>query len=396
LIKNFSQTKSKIERVYYIDWLRVMAVLLLILFHSARIFDIWDPFYVKNATRSSFLSYSVITVLNQWQIPLLFLLAGASTWFALGIRSGRQYAAERFKRLLLPFLFGILVIVPPQAYLARFQNPGYLDTFLQFLPDYFHIRGDLSGYTGLFTPGHLWFILFLFVFALVALPLLLYLRTDSGRKRISDLATLTEKPGGLLWFILPLVLAGALPDIGGKNPFVYITLFVYGFVLVADGRFQESLDRYRWPALILSLITIAGLILLEVVKLPTPKYSWGDILSFLLRTSNTWFWLIAILGFGRRYLNRTNPFLRYAAQGSYPFYILHQTVIVIIGYFVVQGTESVTVKYLLIVIASLIATTLLYDLMVKRTNLTRYLFGMKPMSKTRAASPSEQPAMNKV
>jgi glucan biosynthesis protein C len=394
-VKNDSKLELKFERVYYIDWLRVTAVLLLILFHSARVFDIWDPFYAKNATTSSFLSYSLITFLNQWQIPLLFLLAGASTWYALRIRSGRQYVAERFKRLLLPFLFGILVIVPPQAYLARFQNPGYHDTYLQFLPDYFQIRGDLTGYSGLFTPGHLWFILFLVVFALAALPLLLYLRSDGGDKRISRLAAVIEKPGGLLWFLLPLVVAGALPDIGGKNPFVYITLFVYGFILVADDRFQATLDRYRWAALALSLVTLAGIIILEVIKLPTPKYSWGDILSFLLRTGNTWFWLVAILGFGGRYLNRTNAFLRYAAEGSYPFYILHQTVIVIIGYFVVQGTESIALKYLFIVIASLAATTLLYDLAVKRTNLTRLLFGMKPMSKTQAPSPSEKPAFNR-
>jgi glucan biosynthesis protein C len=394
-VKNDAKSELKLERVYYIDWLRVLAVLLLILFHSARIFDIWDPFYAKNSTTSSFLSYSVITFLNQWQIPLLFLLAGASTWYALRIRSGRQYAAERFKRLLLPFLFGILVIVPPQAYLARFQKPNYSATYLQFLPDYFHIQGDLSGYIGLFTPAHLWFILFLFVFALAALPLFLYLKSEAGNRQISSLAASIEKPGGLLWFLLPLIVAGALPDISGKNPFVYITLFVYGFILVADVRLQEALERYRWSALILSLITIAGLILLEVVNLPTPKYSWGDILSFLLRTGNTWSWLVAFLGFGRRYLNRTNPFLRYAAEGSYPFYILHQTVIVITGYFVVQGTESITVKYLLIVIASLAATTLLYDLVVKRTNLTRFLFGMKPMSRTRALRPSEQPAINK-
>ncbi len=391
-----SQTISKSERVYYIDWLRVIAVLLLILYHSARIFDIGDPFYAKNAATSSFLSYAVITFLNQWQIPLLFLLAGASTWFALGFRSGRQYAGERFKRLLLPFIFGILVIVPPQAYLARFQTPGYTGGYLQFLPDYFRIRGDLTGYTGLFTPGHLWFILFLFVFALVALPLLLYLRSEGGKKRISGLASLIEKPGGWLWFILPLLIAGALPDIGGKNPFVDITLFIFGFILVADDRFRAVLDRSRWQALILSLITIAALIWLEIIQLPTPKYSWGDILSFLLRTTDTWFWLVAFLGFGQRYLNRTNAFLRYAAEGSYPFYILHQTVIVIIGYFVVQGTESIAVKYLMIVIASLAATTLLYDLVVRRTNLTRFLFGMKPLPRAPVQSPAEQPATDRV
>ncbi len=395
MMKIQSQTKPNPGRVYYIDWLRVIAVLLLILYHSARIFDIGDPFYVKNAATSSFLSYAVITFLNQWQIPLLFLLAGASTWFALGVRSGKQYTAERFKRILLPFIFGILVIVPPQAYLARFQTPGYAGGYFQFLPDYFHIRGDITGYTGLFTPGHLWFNLFLFVFALAALPLLLYLRSERGKKRISGLAALAEKPGGLLWFILPLLVAGALPDIGGKNPFVYITLFIYGYILVADDRFVVTLDRYRWPALILSLMTIAALIVLQIINLPTPKYSWGDILSFLLRTSNTWFWLVAILGFGKRYLNRSNPFLRYAAEGSYPFYILHQTVIVVIGYFIVQGTENIALKYILIVALSFAATTLLYDLAVKRTFLTRFMFGMKPLQKARASTPEELPVMDK-
>lgn len=385
-----SRTGARPERVYYIDWLRVLAVLLLIPFHSARIFDIWDPFYAKNAATSSFLSYSVITFLNQWQIPLLFLLAGASSWYALGVRTGRQYAAERWKRLLLPFLFGILVIVPPQAYLARLQNPDYHDSVLRFLPDYFRVRGDLTGYTGLFTPGHLWFIAFLFVFALVALPFLLYLRTDGGRKRISGLAVTIEKPGGLLWFLLPLLVAGALPDLGGKNPFVYITLFIYGFILMADARFQAALDRGRWPALGLAIVTTAGLIWLQMLNIPAPKYSPADVLSFLLRTGNTWFWIAALLAFGQKFLNFSNDFLRYAAEGSYPFYILHQTVIVVIGYFVVQGTESIAVKYLLIALASFAATTLLYDLAVRRTNLTRFLFGMKPLPQARIPRPSEQ------
>lgn len=391
-----TDSQNKPKRIYYIDWLRVIAVLLLILFHTARIFDIWDPFYAKNATTSAFLSYTVVTFLNQWQIPLLFLLAGSSTWYALEFRSGRQYLRERFTRLLLPFIFGILVIVPPQAYLARFQNPGYSGNYFAFLEDYFHIRGDLTGYTGLFTPGHLWFILFLFVFALTALPLLFYLRSAGGRKRISGLAAFTEKPGGLLWYILPLLVAGALPDIGGKNPFVYITLFVYGFLLVADGRFQTALDRYRWPALILGLLTLAGLIGLELVNLPTPKYSWGDILSFLLRTSDTWFWLIALLGFGQRMLNFSNRLLRYAAEGSYPFYILHQTVIVIIGHFVVKWGTVIAVKYTVIAAASLMGTVLAYDLLVRRTNLTRFLFGMKPLKSTQVPRREEQPAMNKM
>jgi glucans biosynthesis protein C len=386
----------KPQRVDYIDWLRVLSVLLLIPFHTARIFDIWDPFYTKNAATSSFLSYSVITFLNQWQIPLLFLLAGASTWFALNVRSGRQYAAERLKRLFIPFLFGVLVIVPPQAYLARLQNHSYTSTYLQFLPDYFRVRGDLTGYTGLFTPGHLWFILFLLVFALLALPLLLYFKSEGGKRRISGLAAVCEKPGGWLLFLLPLIVAGSLPDLGGKNPFVYITLFVYGFILMADTRFQTTLDRYRWAALILGLLSLVGVIALEVINLPTPKYSWGDILSYLLRSGCTWFWLVAILGFGRRVFNFSNSFLRHAAEGSYPFYILHQSVIVIIGYFVVQWQASIAVKFVLIATASLAATILLYEGVVKRTNATRFLLGMRPLPRTRIPRPSGQPEINKM
>lgn len=126
----------------------------------------------------------------------------------------------------------------------------------------------------------------------------------------------------------------------------------------ADGRFQATLDRYCWLVLILSLVTLAGLIALEVINIPTPKYSWGDILSFLLRTGVTWFWLVAILGFGKRYLYRTNSFLRYAAEVSYPFYILQQTAIVAIGYFVVQWEASIVLKYILIAGASFVATIL--------------------------------------
>ncbi len=388
--------KSKPERIYFIDWLRVLAVLLLILFHTARIFDIFDPFYVKNASTSSFLSYSIIVFLNQWQIPLLFLLAGASTWFALGFRSGKQYTMERLKRLLLPFLFGLLVIVPPQAYLARYQQANYSANYFQFLPDYFQVRGDLTGYTGLFTPAHLWFILFLLVFALVFLPVFLALKKDVGQQWISRLANWCDRPGGIYLFLLPLLVAGALPDLGGKNPFVYATLFITGFLIMANDRFSKIIDRSRFAALILGIITIACLILFEDLRIPTPKYSPADILSYLLRTTDTWFWIIAILGYGHRFLNRTNAFLRYANEATYPFYILHQTVIVAIGYFVVQWQASIIAKFSVIALASLAVTILLYETAVRRTNATRFLFGMKPLPRNRIPKVSEQTAVHKV
>ena len=106
-----ASTLSKPQRRWDIDWLRVLAVLMLFPFHTARIFNNYEPFYVKNAEWSDALTY-FIYIVHPWHMPLLFLLAGASTWFALGFRSGRQYTKERFVRLLIPFIFGLLVIVP--------------------------------------------------------------------------------------------------------------------------------------------------------------------------------------------------------------------------------------------------------------------------------------------
>jgi peptidoglycan/LPS O-acetylase OafA/YrhL len=386
---NASQDDRPLEsgtaRLNYLDWLRGLAVLLLIPFHAARVFDIWDPFYVKNAVTSRALSYGIVAFLNPWQLPLLFLLAGAASWLALRTRSGGQYATERTRRLLIPLLFGLLVIVPPQAYLVRFQGPeAFSGSYLSFLVDYFHVRGDQTGYTGLFTPAHLWFILFLFAFSLLALPLFLILK-KRGRP-IAWMADLCARSGTVGLLVLPLVplwFAGALPALGGENAFFYITLFVYGFVLAADSRFAEALDKQKRLALTLGLVTMASVIALAASSIQPPKYSAGDILSYTLRTANTWLWCIALLGYGQRFLSFGNRTLRYVSEATYPFYLLHQTVIVIVAYFVIRWQAGVAVKYGVIAISSLAATLLVYDLLVKRVGILRVLLGMKPRAASR-------------
>jgi glucan biosynthesis protein C len=378
---------DRATRRYDIDWLRIIAVLLLIPFHTARIFDIWEAFYVKNAQTNALLTYGVVGFLNQWHMPLFFLLAGASTWFALGFRSGRQYAMERLKRLFVPLLFGLLVIVPPQAYLARFQEPGYSGSYLQFLPDYFNVRGDLSGYTGLFTPGHLWFILFLFIYALISLPLFLYLKRDG--RFVRWLAKVGAKPGGILLFVLPLIIASLFPEIGGKNLLSYLVFFIFGFILVSDPGWRKAIDAHKWIALVLGIVAMAVILTVYASGVQFPRFSAGDILFYTLRSFDTWFWLIALLGYGRQYLNRNNRVLQYASEAAYPFYILHQTVIIVIGFYVVRWPVDLWVKYLSIAPGSLIATLVVYDVLVRRTNITRFLFGMKPL---KLALPAPRPA----
>lgn len=178
-----SDTPAKPQRRWDIDWLRFLAVLLLFPFHTARIFDIWEEFYARNDQTSKALTF-FIGYLNRWHMPLFFLLAGASTWFALRFRSGGVYARERFKRLLVPFIFGVLVLIPPQSYLGLRNHSDYAESFWHWFPNFFQlIPEDMDGYfLGGHTWGHLWFIAHLFLYSLAALPLLLCLKPGPAAK----------------------------------------------------------------------------------------------------------------------------------------------------------------------------------------------------------------------
>ena len=168
------------ERRYELDWLRVLAVLLLIFFHSARVFDFGD-FYVKNDTLSFGMEVFVVFI-DLWFMPLFFSIAGAAAFFALARRSGGKFLSERTKRLLVPFVFGMLVIVPPQIFCVYLQKPGNPASYISFwkyqfsVPPFTQIIAGkvddalITAYT--WETGHLWFIQYLFVFCVVALPLL--------------------------------------------------------------------------------------------------------------------------------------------------------------------------------------------------------------------------------
>jgi peptidoglycan/LPS O-acetylase OafA/YrhL len=353
------------------------------------VFDTWDPFYVKNATTSGGLTWSVIGFLGPWHMPLLFVLAGAATWYALGHRTGAQYRGERFKRLLIPFLFGVLVIVPPQAFLAaRFR--GSESSFGAFLPGYWSFKGDLTGYTGSWTPGHLWFIGFLFIFSLIGLPLFLRWR----RRPVRATWLLFAMP-----FVLLLANGMPAPMDGPQNPFYSFALFVGGFLLVADARAEDRIHRAWRPLLAGAIVTMAAVML---VWRSGVEDTWSDgslpnIAFTFFEGVNTWVWVLALLGVGHALLNRPNRALRYANEGAYPFYLLHQTVIVVLAYTVVGWNVGLWPKYGAVLLGAFVLTLGLYELVVRRTNATRFLFGLKPKPRPRLAQPtrlvtaSEQP-----
>ncbi len=310
-------------------------------------------------------------------MPLLFFIAGSATWFALGSRGPGQYLGERVRRLFIPFVFGTLVVVPPQAYLARLREPGYAASYLEFLTGYFRDFGDLTGYFGSFTPGHLWFILFLFVISSAVLPLALALRENPRSGWLARLPGWAGRPGALFLLAVPLAAMKLLPELGGKNPFFYGLLFLYGYVYMSDPAWQRATREQRTTALALAVVTSAGLMAIWGAR-PSWTSLWaGNLFVGFLETLNGWAWVVAWLGFAHAHLNFSHPVLRYANEAAYPFYILHQTVLVVLGWFVVRWALGVGMKWTGISVAGAAVTLALYEVLVRRNRLLRFLFGLK-------------------
>jgi glucan biosynthesis protein C len=269
------------QRRYDIDWLRIAAVLLLIPFHSARVFDTWETWYIKNRALSRGLS-GFVSFVSPWHMSLLFLLAGSGTWLAMRHRSGRGYAGERFKRLGVPLFFGVLVIVPPQTWIGFITHGQGYESFLASYKRYWtHGSDGLSGYAGGWTPGHLWFIWFLLMLALLALPLFLSLRGGRGRRVVEAFARAAHRPAVLMLPAIGLMLAWALTiqfdflNLSGQNPLGYLLLLIFGFMLVADQRITAAIAKHWVWMLPAGLACMGIMVAFSMGGLPWAGGNWG-------------------------------------------------------------------------------------------------------------------------
>ncbi len=411
-----------VERRRDLDLLRILLVFGLIFFHTARIFDTIDlPEGVKNES-SSMAATIFVAFFSLWGMPLMMASSGFAIWHSLRKRTGPVFLRERVHRLVVPFVFGVLAIVPLQVYLHLKQaDPAGSLTYWGFLPQFFDVRlcPDLVNAficpdpsTGLFTTAHLWFLKDLFIFSALLLPLFLYLRRQGGGAVGGSLAGFLARPGAILLLGLPVAVveAGLVTSTmgGGWNEYTYAILLVCGFLVAADTRLGQAMGRGRWIALAVGLVVegiyVVGLyILMEVYQVdPLHDYDWGSILWRVVKGLGAWAWVVAIMGFGSRLGpgrnvggSRKHPgsgetpirpslgnrAIAYAGEAFLAVYILHQTVVFGIGYYVVQWHTTALLKYAVISLASLALTLLLYEFGVRRTRVTRWLFGMRPNSK---------------
>ncbi|WP_027882489.1 acyltransferase family protein [Meiothermus rufus] len=375
------------KRLFYLDWLRLLAVFLGLVFHAGRPFDAW-PWLVKGSFLAglTFFQEALTTV----RLPLLFFVSGAATAFALGRRTARGYVLDRFKRLMVPLGVGVLLITPPQMYIWRISlspsDPQHFSgTYVQFL------TGLWLGKEGHLTTQHLWFLLYLFIFSLLVLPLFLYWRSSKGQLGLAKLEGWLHGSPVRLWLLLMAFLGvalllsvllrrhpGLVEDL--QNLLFYFFLFGLGFLLYARPSLLALVFRLRRSFLAVSLIAVTLKVYLFAVLFPREEYNHSLVFPlyhfyWILRDLGAFAAILASLAYAQKYLNKPSSFLDRARHWVYPFYIWHQTVIVVLGYFVVQWNIPAIGQYGLLLLASLVVTVFLSEA-VQHSVLSRFLFGV--------------------
>jgi hypothetical protein len=228
------------------------------------------------------------------------------------------------------------------------------------------------------------------VISLLALPILLFLRRNRGRRFISKLAVFCDRPAGLFVFALPLAfiqIALGVPFPGYQNWadfFLWLCIFVYGFILFADSRFASAIQK-QWKFTL--FIGIASLLILLVAYMTgvlsswqqTSGYSVSYVLYQLLLSIMTWSWMSFVLYFGMHFLNFSNKVTEYCNEAILPFYLLHYPIIVAITFCTLTWNINIGIQFLLVSTTALIATLVFYELCIRRIKVLRWLLGMKPL-----------------
>lgn len=370
-------------RRFELDWLRVLAIAAVFLFHSTRFFDPQD-WHVKNATTYPALQM-VAMVAIVWMMPLLFVISGAGTFYALQRRSGGEFVKDRALRLGVPLLVGIFTHAVWQVYLERTTHLQFYGSFLEFLPHYF--RG-WYGYGGNFAwmGLHLWYLEALLAYSVLLLPLFLWFRHGAGRAALSWLGDRLALPGAVYALAIPIMVLVALPNpdrfwgarnFGGWSLLGFVPLFVNGYLLVSHERLYARVTGWRWLSLAAAVGLTVGL-LAWYMAAGEPRFGTGHYtLLFALYGLCSWCWVLAIVGLAARYLHFGTRFLAEANAAVLPFYVLHQPVLLSVGYVVVRSGWPDAAKWAAIAVVSLALCVGLYWWVIRPVGVLRFLFGLK-------------------
>lgn len=375
------------NRQSYLDWLRMLAIIGVLFFHSAQPFASENKWHIMNNQTSDLFAEFTFWI-SRFRMPLLFFISGAVTYFILKKKTATQFVGLRFQRLIVPLIFGMLVIVPPQVYLERLHQ-GFKGNYFEFYLTIFKGEAYPKGNT---SWHHLWFIAYLFVYDIVAAPLFAWLTSAKAKVFIRKLDWLAEgKRVYLLTVPAIIVFSSLVLKYPQTNDLVhdwmylpyFFMFFVPGFLCMRNTKLMDSIERCRRISL---LVAFLSLIVMNYrrwndIDLENLTDNWGanpfTYLYLSIYPIIAWSWVLAVVGYGKKYLNLQHKALSYINQFVYPFYILHQTVIVILAYYVVKTTDNIESKYFFIVTVTFILCIAAFHLLIRPNKIMRYLFGMK-------------------
>jgi glucans biosynthesis protein C len=375
-------------RYEFLDWLRVMAIFVLLFFHTGMLFVGWH-WHIQNAETIPALQLPM-DLAHRLRMPLLFVIAGAGLWFASKRRGGTALIGERTWRLLVPAVVGMFLIVPPQVFIERIAHGqwsgGYLDFMVQrvfrFEP---YPAGDFSWH-------HLWFIVYLYAYVLLLVPLLLWWRRARPALRPGAWIYALAVPLGVNEALLKPLFPESHNLISDWYIFGhYLLLTAYGIVLASmPGAWDWLAARRRWSLAFGTLVLTGGLALIEAGVIVRDTAVDSVMANFF-----TWLWLLVFLGYGRQHLSFGNRLLCWARDASYPVYILHQTVIIVIAYTVIQQPWGPWAKYGVVLVATLVVCVLIYELLLRRFALLRAMFGIKITARPPKRVPEVQSSLTR-
>jgi glucan biosynthesis protein C len=387
---NHSLQSSTNTRLVELDWLRVLVFGLLIFYHVGMLYAEGWGWHYKSSYSSKFIT-NIMLWSNQWRMSLLFLISGAAVSFLLASQPWGQFICKRVPILLLPLVFGMLVVVVPQVYVEA-NSKGIIDcpNFWNFWYAYLDqhspefVTHKTIGSMQL-TWNHLWFLPYLLAYTIIVWAVYPLLSAASLAPFWLSLANKTP-----MWMVvvLPIVISyfiGLLLD--EKNPVTHnfihdwfnharsLLVFLIGFVLVRMPLIWSCFASLRWRFLLTALFTYSYILF---------SFNGGSLgdeqiaktINRIFWTANGWFWMLALLAWAQHFFTKSNSVLRYLNGGVYCFYILHQTLIIVIAYFLVPKKLGALVEPLLIIFLVAIACVLLFE-GIKRVPFVRILFGVR-------------------
>ncbi|TNE67905.1 MAG: hypothetical protein EP335_00050 [Alphaproteobacteria bacterium] len=370
------------RRRYDLDWLRVIAFGLLILYHIGMFYVTWD-WHVKSAYTGSFAEPAMM-LLNPWRLALLFFISGVALRFAADKAPALPFAGKRFVRLFIPLLFGMLVIVTPQSYFQLLRTgeiePGYLAFWQTYLtaPKGFSIT--------LPTWNHLWYVAYLLVYSLLAIALMPLVRRIAAWLDGEGFARILSGGRVLLLPAIPFIIYRFTLEMQYPETHAlfgdwaaharYGTIFLFGLLFAKSGAFWGAI-RDQWRAGALAVL-ISGICLSPLWA----HWDWVETHPALMQLARAWrvlyAWMViaTLMGAAGHYLNRPSPLLAYLTRAVFPYYILHQTLIVVFGVWLSGYALGAPLEFISLVVLTTLGCGLGYHYLIRPFGLVRPLFGV--------------------